>query len=253
MTQPLLGQLELPFLAPPADGEQLRRIQLGTCIVAYKLMRSRRRTIGITIDQRGLRIGAPRHTGLPEIESFMRQHTDWICRKLDEWRASATVGPFVVHDGAALPLLGETWAVRLAHGMQRVRWEHAARELWLEVRSGADPRQLLRRSLQETALEQFHDRARIYASRLGRPVPPLALSSAQSRWGSCSHRSGIRLNWRLIHLPLAQIDYVVAHELAHLVEMNHSSRFWAQVERLLPDYETARDVLKALAATVPRI
>jgi len=86
---------------------------------------------------------------------------------------------------------------------------------------------------------------------MGRAMPPLALSSAQSRWGSCSHRGGIRLNWRLIHLPHAQIDYVVAHELAHLVEMNHSPRFWSQVGRLFPDYEAARDVLKALAATVP--
>jgi predicted metal-dependent hydrolase len=57
----------------------------------------------------------------------------------------------------------------------------------------------------------------------------------------------------LIHLPPAQIDYVVAHELAHLIEMNHGARFWSQVERLLPDYQSARDVLKALAATVPRI
>ena len=253
MTQLLLGQLELPFLRPSMDGEQMRRIQLGAGIVAYKLTRSRRRTIGITIDQRGLRIGAPRHTGLQEIESFMRLHTDWICRKLDEWRASATIGPYVVHDGATLPVIGETWAVRLARGRQRVRWEDAARELWLEVRGGADPRQLLRRSLQEKALEHFCDRAQSYALRLGRPLPPLALSSAHSRWGSCSHRSGIRLNWRLIHLPPAQIDYVVAHELAHLIEMNHGARFWSQVERLLPDYQSARDVLKALAATVPRI
>lgn len=253
MTQPLLGQLELPFLAPPANGEQLRRLQLGSAIVAYKLTRSRRRTIGITIDQRGLRIGAPRHTGLQEIESFMRLHTDWICRKLDEWQASATVGPYVVHDGAQLQVFGENWAVRLARGMQRARWEHASHELWLEVRSGVDPRPLLRRTLQERVLQHFRQRAGFYALRLGRPLPPLALSSAQSRWGSCSHRSGIRLNWRLIHLPPAQIDYVVAHELAHLVEMNHSARFWSQVERLLPDYQSARDVLKALAATVPRI
>ncbi len=253
MTRPLLGQLELPFLAPPAAGEQLRRIQLGSGIVAYKLMRSRRRTIGITIDQRGVRIGAPRHTGLLEIESFMRLHADWICRKLDEWRASATVGPYVAHDGATLPVLGETWTVRLAGGRQHAHWQQAEREIRLEVRGGADPRPLLRRSLQERALDHFRERVGVYAVRLGRPMPALTLSSAQSRWGSCSHRSGIRLNWRLIHLPPAQIDYVVAHELAHLVEMNHSARFWSQVERLFPDYLSARDGLKVLAATVPRI
>lgn len=253
MTQPLLGQLELPFLAPPADGEQLRRLQLGSRIVAYKLTRSHRRTIGITIDQRGLRIGAPRHTALQEIESFMRRHAEWILRKLDEWKDAASVGPFIVHDGAALPLLGETWSIRLAKGMQRASWRHETRELALEMRAGSDPRQLLRRVLQGRALEHFRTRVDVYAKRLGRLSPPLSLSSAQSRWGSCSHRGGIRLNWRLIHLPHAQIDYVVAHELAHLVEMNHSPRFWSQVERLFPDYVSARDLLKALAVTVPRI
>lgn len=253
MTQPLLGQLELPFLAPPTDDEQLRRLQLGSRIIAYKLTRSQRRTIGITIDQRGLRLGAPRHTALQEIENFMRRHAEWILRKLDEWKDAAAVGPYIVHDGAALPLMGETWAIRLARGMQRASWHHDARELTLEMRAGSDPRQLLRRVLQARALEHFRTRIDVYAKRLGRPCPPLALSSAQSRWGSCSHRGGIRLNWRLIHLPSAQIDYVVAHELAHLIEMNHSPRFWSQVERLFPDYVSARDLLKALAVTVPRI
>ena len=253
MNQPLLGQLELPFLAPPADGEQLRRIQLGSRIVPFKLGRSNRRTIGITIDQRGLRVGAPRHTALHEIELFMRRHGEWICRKLDEWKASASVGPFVVHDGAALPLMGENWSIRLMRGAQRANWAHDCRELVLEMRTGADPRQLLRRTLQARAFDHFRQRISHYANRMGRGCPPLALSSAQSRWGSCSHSGDIRLNWRLIHLPHAQIDYVVAHELAHLVEMNHSPRFWSQVGRLYPDYEAAREMLKVLAATVPRV
>jgi predicted metal-dependent hydrolase len=64
--------------------------------------------------------------------------------------------------------------------------------------------------------------------------------------------SGIRLNWRLIHFPLAVVDYVVAHELAHLREMNHSPRFWSVVERLYPDYQQARAELKRLAQTLPR-
>ncbi len=68
----------------------------------------------------------------------------------------------------------------------------------------------------------------------------LRLSSAKTRWGSCSADGRILLNWRLIHFPQSSIDYVVAHELAHLKEMNHGPRFWATVASLLPDYETAR-------------
>lgn len=254
MTQPLLGQLELPFLStPPAAGEVPRRIHLASSIVTYKLTRSRRRTLGMTIDQRGLRVGAPRHSSLQEIEGFLRANADWILRKLDEWKGSGDSGPFVACDGANVPVLGEPWALRLLRGSQRIRWMAEARELHLELRHDSDPRPLLRRALQTHALKHFERRMQHFGAHLGRPLPPLALSSAQTRWGSCSQRSGIRLNWRLIHLPPAQIDYVVAHELAHLIEMNHSARFWSQVGRLMPEFESARDLLKTLAGSIPRI
>ncbi|MDR1462599.1 MAG: M48 family metallopeptidase, partial [Azoarcus sp.] len=77
------------------------------------------------------------------------------------------------------------------------------------------------------------------------------LSSARTRWGSCSLKTGIRLNWRLIHFDSSIIDYVIVHELAHLTEMNHSARFWAIVARYFPDYRGARDTLKKLAGQLP--
>jgi predicted metal-dependent hydrolase len=70
------------------------------------------------------------------------------------------------------------------------------------------------------------------------------LSSARTQWGSCSHDGRVRLNWRLVHFPLPVIDYVIAHELAHLRELNHSPRFWREVARLLPSFEAARDQIK---------
>src|SRR5882757_3617501 len=74
--------------------------------------------------------------------------------------------------------------------------------------------------------------------------PNWAWSSGPTRWGSCSSDGKIRLNWRLIHFPVHVIDYVVAHELAHLREMNHSARFWATVESIFPDFREARHTLK---------
>ena len=94
---------------------------------------------------------------------------------------------------------------------------------------------------------------RHFADKLGVRCTRLSLSSAQTRWGSCSEKSGIRLSWRLIHAPPRLLDYVVAHEMAHLVEMNHSPRFWKVVERLCPDYRAARDELRRLAATCPQL
>ena len=82
-------------------------------------------------------------------------------------------------------------------------------------------------------------------------MPPLALTSAGTRWGSCSRDSGIRINWRLIHLPAELGDYVVAHEAAHLVEMNHSPHFWQGVAHLCPDWQEAREILKRLGPDLP--
>ncbi|MDQ2733672.1 MAG: M48 family metallopeptidase, partial [Pseudomonadota bacterium] len=99
--------------------------------------------------------------------------------------------------------------------------------------------------LQREARALFEVRCAHYAQRLGVSVTRLTLSSAATRWGSASASGAVRLHWRLIHFPLATIDYVVAHELAHLREMNHSPRFWTVVRSVVPDYETARRELQS--------
>jgi predicted metal-dependent hydrolase len=97
----------------------------------------------------------------------------------------------------------------------------------------------------------FAERLAIHAPRLGVAVPPLRLSSARTRWGSCSHHGGISLNWRLVFMPIAVIDYVVCHELAHLKEMNHSPRFWSVVGQLCPDWRRLRLELRQQARQIP--
>jgi predicted metal-dependent hydrolase len=119
------------------------------------------------------------------------------------------------------------------------------------LRTPDDAGRVLEKVLRDRAREVFLERLVHYSAALGVALPRLALSAARTRWGSCSLKSGIRLNWRLIHFPRPVIDYVVAHELAHLREMNHSPRFWSVVEQLYPDYRTARDELKKLAAHCP--
>ena len=247
-----LFQLELPFFrraAPPQ--ESLRHIQLGSRIVDYRLIRSSRRTLGMTIDQRGLRVGASPRTSLADIERFLRHNAAWVLKKLDEWHGHGKARHLAVCDGALLPVLGEDCVVRIEPGANRVRW--VGHSLILQARPDADLRQLARRALRNRALEVFGERAAHYAAQLHRPLPRVALSNAQTRWGSCNEKTGIRLSWRLIHAPPRLVDYVVAHEMAHLVEMNHSPRFWKVVERLCPDYRSARDELKRLAATCPQL
>ena len=251
MTYPVFDQLELPLQMPRHRAARQRHILLGTRIVVYVLTHSRRRTLGMTVDQRGLRVGAPMRVGVAEVEEFIRGNSDWVLRKLDEWRASSRSKRMRVCDGAQWPFLGETWRLRISSGNDTVHWgDH---ELELALSAGSAAREILVRALQQRALALFQERARRFAQHLGCPLPRLALSNAQTRWGSCSHKTGLRLNWRLIHLPLHLIDYVAAHEMAHLAEMNHSARFWRQVERLYPDYRNARIEIRSRALTIPQI
>ncbi|MFZ4537782.1 M48 family metallopeptidase [Propionivibrio sp.] len=241
-------QPELPLRAD----ETPRTIALGDRIVPYVLRRARRRTIGLSIDHRGLRVGAPRRVSLVEVESLILRHGDWVAKKLDEWRNRRRQEPLKIVDGVQLPMLGESLEIRLALGSNRALWnEHAAPVLTLCLRSPADTARVLEKALREKARQLFAERLGHFAERLGLTAPPLALSAARTRWGSCSLKSGIRLNWRLIHFPPHVVDYVVAHELAHLREMNHSPRFWAIVGQLYPEYKVVRAELKSLAAHCP--
>ena len=99
----------------------------------------------------------------------------------------------------------------------------------------------------------FNRRLEVFAAKLGVATPPLTLSNANSRWGSCNSRGQVRLNWRLLQAPPHIINYVICHELAHLKQMNHSPQFWAEVEGLFPNYKVAEKELKYLSPQLHRI
>jgi predicted metal-dependent hydrolase len=224
----------------------------GECL-HLTLRRSARRTLGLTVDHRGVRVAAPFDVSMREIEHFVRTHGDWLRARIQAHRPSATL---VAVAGVVFPVLGEPVRL-LAHcGGRQARWqperasEGGPPELHLPQAASAAA---LTRALAARALVWHRERVAEYCQRLALKVPPVRLTSARTRWGSCSRLSGIRLHWRLIHLPPALINYVVAHEVAHLIEMNHSARFWAVVERIYPDWQNARRQLRAASASLPVI
>ena len=246
-------QAELPFaLEKTAEGETPRTIALGDRIVPYTLRRARRRTIGLTIDHRGLRVGAPHRAALSDVETLIRKHGDWVAQKLDEWRDRRRPTPLHIAEGTQLPYLGGRLQLRITTGNTLASWtQEDLPTLTLRLRSPDDAERLLGKALRQKALELFAPRLAHHAARFGITAPRLALSSARTRWGSCSLKTGIRLNWRLLHFPEHIIDYVIVHELAHLREMNHGHRFWAIVDHYCPDYRLAREALKTLSGTLP--
>jgi predicted metal-dependent hydrolase len=245
----LLEQLPL-FRLPPAEPvAKSRHVQIGARIVPYEVRQGRARRLSMSIDERGLRVGVPPRLTFAEVEAFIRSHGEWVLEKLDEYATRNTQRFLRICDGARLPLLGGEAQVRVVSGANRVLWQ--GDELVLAARPDADLDALARRGLQRRALEHFAIRLGHYAMLMERPAPPLGLSSARGRWGSCSTQTGIRINWRLVHLPPHLGDYVVAHEMAHLVQMNHSARFWRVVGSLYPDWRAARAELKQRAAEIP--
>ena len=240
-----------PAEPPRSAGVSRRELLLEGQPVSYVLRRARRRSIGFSVSAEGLSVAAPRWVTIGEIERALQAKAGWILRKLVEQRERERrlqAAAVVWGDGCSLPYLGQPMTVRLAPDLGgRAHFDDASRHLHLALphAAGSDElRTAVQSWLQRQARGHFEQRCQHFAAALGVSYTRLSLSSAQTRWGSANASGAIRLNWRLIHFAPPVIDYVVAHELAHLREMNHSARFWAVVGSVLPDYEQARARLR---------
>lgn len=216
-----------------------RALRLDELTLAYRLKRSERRSIGLKITRDGLVVTLPLRLPEREAERAIRQKLPWILSKLAQ-QASQPAPQGLAH-GAPVLWLGEH--KRLQAGSTRTRLD--GENLFLAANDAPDALTLaLTRFYQRAARIHFSERVAHWSERMALIPRRLALSSARGRWGSCSAAGGLRLNWRLMQAPAAVIDYVVIHELAHLAELNHSSRFWAIVEKYCPDWPVRRDWLK---------
>ena len=236
-----------------------REVRLGHALVAYEFKRGQRRSIGFSVGAEGLAVRAPKWVVLSEVDAALQSKAAWILRKLQETRERhqrLSEQTIVWQDGATLPFLGQQVRLQLdpQHGFGA-----AGAELVAAVAPGDMP--TLRLSLPRSAsTEQIQDAAQAWLMRqskqffqqrldhfaplLGVQWKKLALSNAGTRWGSAKADGSIRLNWRLIHMPVSVVDYVVAHELSHLRVMDHSPRFWDTVRSVVPDYAALRQQLK---------
>ena len=228
-------------------GSSTRRIVLVGESVDYRLIRVRRQTIGMAVDLDGLTVRAPRWVTLREIEEALTERAAWIVRTLAEWRSrQRDVLPREWRTGAPILYLGAE--LKLAVFPSRATAIRADLfDLTVLHPTAADERAVadtVARWLRDEAAQRILPRVAAFAHRVTQALPPVRLSNARSDWGSCNHKGEIRLNWRLIQLPPVLADYVVAHEVAHLVELNHSRRFWALVEALLPGHDAHRRELE---------
>lgn len=226
--------------------EEASRMRLGEREIAYHLKRSSgRRSISLRVDEGGLTVNVPWRTSERRLRDALNDAEVWVLKKIEVYTR-----PQRPHwlEQRMLKFLGEDLAVKLLAGNGRVLREGGVLTLVLtDPADRAAAETLAEKWLRQQATMLFRERTAHYATLLGASPAKVALSNARGRWGSCNARHHVRLSWRLIQAPLPVIDYVVAHELAHLIELNHSPAFWQHVKRIYPDFESARLALNSSA------
>jgi hypothetical protein len=194
-----------------------------------------------------VRIHAPSWTPRAEIECYVLQQHDWLQRA---WtRMQARVPQAAATSASEVRYLGRTLRLDIRDSLFGDVQRHGD-TLRVHAPPGTEVSALIRAWLLARAERLLAWRLARIARKLGRAPSRFALSNAQTQWGSCTRRGHVRLNWRLVQAPLTLIDYVAAHELAHLVHLDHSPRFWAQVAELCPDALARRAELRTMGATL---
>lgn len=240
MTDSPAQQSEMPLLAAPESGPA---IELDGQRISYTLQRTRRRrTISLLIDDRGLRVAAPLKAPQRAIDDLLRLHAVWVIRKVHDWQQKRPP-PRSWVSGEHIMLYGTMITLEAHAGLTQPQLEQD-RLLFDPQLAPTTIESGVRNWLKQQALACFTRRCHDYSTQLELPAPAVRLSNARTRWGSCHANGRISMNWRLVQAPMTWIDYVAAHEVAHLRQMNHSPAFWHTVAALVPDYAGRRTALR---------
>jgi predicted metal-dependent hydrolase len=191
----------------------------------------------------------PRGT-LKEARSFAEKHGAWIAARLGRLPQAA---PFV--HGVVVPLRGEPHTITHRHGARGTVWTETGSNSGPSLCVAGQAPHLHRRIadfLHREAKRDLEAASRRFARDLGVAIRRVTVRDQSSRWGSCSTTGVLSFSWRLILAPSHVLEYLAAHEVAHLIEMNHSPRFWRVVNRLVPNHERAKAWLDAHGAELHR-
>ncbi|AGX86533.1 M48 family metallopeptidase [Candidatus Symbiobacter mobilis] len=242
-----------------------RTVQLGDVLVGYLHKTTRTTRLRLVITVLGLEVRAPRNATIAQIERMIHAHAQWVLDRLRIPKNPVQPPLSAEHawqDGDVLPFLGAMYRIHVPAVEERsvlslhpIAEEGKVVEIELgnvtplrgmAMRSMANVHGLLQSWLMQQAMELGKERLDHYAPMLGVQWTQLRLGNARTRFGSARRDGRIRLNWRLIHFPMAFVDYVVVHELAHLRHMHHGPQFWALIESVLADYRQRRAIARQM-------
>ena len=221
---------------------RIRELGLGVPVAIRVSPRARRVSLRVDAASRGVELVLPRRVSSEAAIGFVAQHRGWIASRI-----AAMPPPLRLADGMSVPVFGVPHRIRRVVEPPGNLMAAPVTIVDGEIRVRGDPAHVSRRvrdHLVALAKREFAARARALAARLGKSVTRVGVRDPKSRWGSCSSTGALSFSWRLVFAPEPVVDYVVAHEVAHLVEMNHSPRFWRVVASLVPDSAAPRAWLK---------
>ena len=243
------------------------RVVLGERAVSFKLFRvPRRRNVHVLVnDEGGLEVRAPWRFSLEEARAAIQEHRNWVLEALQQTRSRLRLRPQLV-SGSRLPLLDESLRLQVQVHAQlslfdsgnksssrlgSVQREASGLHVQVYAAQQSAVRHLLEQWYRKQAAVIFPQAMQPIAEQLDVSYTQITVRAQRTRWGSCSSTGSINLNWRLMLLPSTLMEYVLAHELAHLREMNHSPAFWDLVGSVFPDYRQRRRDLESAARAMP--
>ncbi len=200
-----------------------------------RIVRTRRRTMVLIVESDGsLTVRAPLRTSDQSILEFAERSRRWIEKKQAEALATRPA-PRQYVPGETFLYLGQAYPLEIVKDQNPPLVLAGSFKLSEAARSQAE--QLFRAWYRRQARRIIRSRVNWYAKTQGFQVAGIRITSARTRWGSCSAKGALSFSWRLILAPMEVVDYVVVHELVHTIHHNHSKRFWKKVEKILPDYK----------------
>ncbi|MEQ8235521.1 MAG: SprT family zinc-dependent metalloprotease [Syntrophomonadaceae bacterium] len=225
-------------------------IQKNRTFIQFEVTRSQRKTMAITISPTGdVRVAAPNRISSKEIIDWVNSKANWIQNKLDEinqLRAAKTSREYV--QGELFPYLGLDYPLYIEAHNKRSK---PAADLCcgrLIVATPDTDAEVIRGAIESwyrcMAGEQIQSRIDLFSPRLDVSPRRVTIKNQKTRWGSCSSKGNLNFNWKAIMAPPKVVDYIVVHELCHLVHLNHSQDFWKLVASTLPEYKAGKDWLR---------
>lgn len=219
----------------------------GNGFVAEVIRSDRRKTADIRVEDGAVSVVVPRGLAVERIDRLLQDKRLWIKEKIALHREMASAGEKTFVSGEAFPYLGRNYRLKVTHGsFAPVRLVHG--RLMVQAPTGTDQPHIVRNALarwyKRQAGQKLQEKVTRYAPIVGVTPSGVGIKAFKSRWGSCTAKGVLEFNWQIMMAPNRMVDYVVVHELCHLIRHDHSPEFWKEVARVMPGYPEYREWLR---------